>query len=217
MTIEHNFHTLYCNLVDVFGQPELSRLIVRETFRNIRVLLRSDKGIANFSDRSLLKNLGHWLGMLTLAKNKPILMIDMDIKSLIMEAFSKGQQELLYVIPFVGKVMESCSKSKVFRPKNPWTMAIMNLLAELHREPDLKLNLKFEIEVLCKNLDLEVAKLTPTSLLKDPKRLETIELQLSKPEEEVAIAAANANAAAAAAAAAVVIPPAPQPPPNLGK
>jgi len=37
------------------------------------VLLRSDKGVANFSDRSLLKNLGHWMGMLTLAKNKPIL------------------------------------------------------------------------------------------------------------------------------------------------
>ena len=37
------------------------------------MLLRSDKGVANFSDRSLLKNLGHWMGMLTLAKNKPIL------------------------------------------------------------------------------------------------------------------------------------------------
>ena len=40
-----------------------------------QVLLRSDKGDANFSDRTLLKNLGHWLGMLTLAKNKPILQI----------------------------------------------------------------------------------------------------------------------------------------------
>lgn len=39
----------------------------------IQVLLRSDKGVANFSDRTLLKNLGHWLGMLTLAKCKPIL------------------------------------------------------------------------------------------------------------------------------------------------
>lgn len=33
----------------------------------------------------------------------------------------------------------------------------MNVLAELHQEPDLKLNLKFEIEVLCKNLLLDVA------------------------------------------------------------
>lgn len=35
--------------------------------------MTSDKAAANFSDRSLLKNLGHWLGMITLAKNKPIL------------------------------------------------------------------------------------------------------------------------------------------------
>jgi len=32
----------------------------------------------------------------------------------------------------------------------------MNVLAELHQEPDLKLNLKFEIEVLCKNLSIDV-------------------------------------------------------------
>lgn len=35
-------------------------------------------------------------------------------------------------------------------------MAIMNVLAELHREPDMKLNLKFEIEVLCKNLFIDI-------------------------------------------------------------
>ena len=35
-------------------------------------------------------------------------------------------------------------------------MAMMNVLAELHQEPELKLNLKFEIEVLCKNLNLDV-------------------------------------------------------------
>lgn len=29
---------------------------------------------------------------------------------------------------------------QVFRPQNPWTMAIMNVLAELHQEHDLKVN-----------------------------------------------------------------------------
>jgi hypothetical protein len=45
---------------------------------------------------------------------------------------------------------------QVFKPPNPWTMSIMNVLAELHQEADLKLNLKFEIEVLCKNLNIDV-------------------------------------------------------------
>jgi len=44
-------------------------------------------------------------------------------------------------------------------------MAIMNVLAELHREPDMKLNLKFEIEVLCKNLGLDINVSSPCILL----------------------------------------------------
>ncbi|XP_022241734.1 CCR4-NOT transcription complex subunit 1-like [Limulus polyphemus] len=181
-SIEHNFHTLYSNFLDTLRQVDLSKLVVRETFRNIKVLLRSDKGIANFSDRSLLKNLGHWLGMLTLAKNKPIMQIDIDIKSLLIEAYHKGQQELLYVVPFVAKVLESCGKSRVFKPPNPWTMGIMSVLAELHQEPELKLTLKFEIEVLCKNLNLDINDLKKekiSNVFKDHHRLARIEPQLS--------------------------------------
>lgn len=55
-----------------------------------KVLLRNDKSEANFSDKILLKNLGHWLGMLTLAKNRPILHVDIDMKSLLIEAYKKG-------------------------------------------------------------------------------------------------------------------------------
>ncbi|XP_046333509.2 CCR4-NOT transcription complex subunit 1-like isoform X5 [Haliotis rufescens] len=184
-SIEPNFHTLYSSFIDVLQIPNMTQTVIKETFRNIKVLLRSDKGVANFSDRTLLKNLGHWLGMLTLGKNKPILQIDIDVKALLYEAYQKGAQELLYVVPFSAKVLESCSKSKVFRPPNPWTMAIMNVLAELHMEPDLKLNLKFEIEVLCKTLGLDINELKPTNYLKDPMRLPTIECQLSAPKPQI--------------------------------
>ncbi|XP_060561916.1 CCR4-NOT transcription complex subunit 1-like [Ruditapes philippinarum] len=178
-SIEPNFHTLYANFVDALNIKEITDMVILETFRNIKVLLRSDKGDANFSDRTLLKNLGHWLGMLTLAKNKPILQIDIDVKSLVYEAYHKGARELLYVVPFSAKVLESCAKSKVFKPPNPWTMGIMNVLAELHQEPDLKLNLKFEIEVLCKTLNIDLNELKPCNYLKDTSRLSTYEPQLS--------------------------------------
>lgn len=181
-SIELNFHALYSNFLDVLKIREVNKMVTKETFRNIKVLLRSDKGIANFSDRSLLKNLGHWLGMLTLARNQPILHVDIDLKALVLEAYHKGQQELLYVVPFVAKVLESCAKSMVFKPPNPWTMALMNVLAELHQEPDLKLNLKFEIEVLCKNLSLDISDLKPTLYLKDPEKVRLIEFQLSQPK-----------------------------------
>lgn len=38
---------------------------------------------------------------------------DLEVKSLLLEAYLKGQQELLYVVPFVAKVLESSLRSIV--------------------------------------------------------------------------------------------------------
>lgn len=38
---------------------------------------------------------------------------DLEVKSLLLEAYVKGQQELLYVVPFVAKVLESSLRSMV--------------------------------------------------------------------------------------------------------
>ncbi|XP_065517048.1 CCR4-NOT transcription complex subunit 1-like isoform X2 [Lathamus discolor] len=217
VSIEPNFHSLYSNFLDTLKNPEFNKMVLNETYRNIKVLLTSDKAAANFSDRSLLKNLGHWLGMITLAKNKPILHTDLDVKSLLLEAYVKGQQELLYVVPFVAKVLESSVRSVVFRPPNPWTMAIMNVLAELHQEHDLKLNLKFEIEVLCKNLALDINELKPGSLLKDKDRLKNLDEQLSAPKKDMKqleelppITTTTSTTPATSATCTATVPPQPQ-------
>ena len=44
-------------------------------------------------------------------------------------------------------------------------MALMSLLAELYTKGSLKLNLKFEIEVLARALELELKDIAPTNLL----------------------------------------------------
>ena len=180
-SIENNFHTLYSLFIDHLKMNTFNTMVTRETLRNIKVLLRTDKSSANFSDKSLLKNLGHWLGMLTLGKNKPILHIDVDVRSLLIEAYSKGLQEMQYVIPFVAKILESCGKSRVFKPPNPWTLSIMNVLAELHQEQDMKLHLKFEIEVLCNKLEITLDDLKATGILKNAEIIQKIKPQLSVP------------------------------------
>jgi len=166
-SIELNFHSLYANLLDQLGSKELYKAALVETYRNIRILLKADKSVGNFSDRALLKNLGHWLGMITVMKNKPIVLDDLEVKTLIIEAYKKGVQDLLYVVPFTAKIMESCARSICFKPPCPWTMQIMSVLAELHSEPEIKLNLKFEIEVLCKALNLEIGSLKPSHILRN--------------------------------------------------
>jgi CCR4-NOT transcription complex subunit 1 len=46
------------------------------------------------------------------------------------------------------QILEPCHSSIAYRPPNPWTMGILSLLAEIYNLPNLKMNLKFDIEVL---------------------------------------------------------------------
>ncbi|KAJ3055880.1 hypothetical protein HK097_008877 [Rhizophlyctis rosea] len=164
-SIEPNFHGLYIKYLDALEMSNLQRHILHETYSNIRILLNSEKTLTSSGERSLLKNLGTWLGGITLAKNKPIKHKNLAVKELLLEGYDSNR--LIVVIPFVCKVLEQCNASKVFQPPNPWLMAIMKLLAELYHYAELKLNLKFEVEVLCKNIKLDIKDIPPTNLLRE--------------------------------------------------
>ncbi|KXS15104.1 Not1-domain-containing protein [Gonapodya prolifera JEL478] len=163
---EPNQHSLYMSMLDAIGDKELARDILTETFAKTKRLLESEKTMTSSGDRTLLKNLGSWLGGITLAKNLPIKHKYLSLKDLLIEGYDL--QRLIVVIPFVCKVLEQCSQSKVFKPPNPWLIAIMRLLAELYHFADLKLPQKFEIEVLCKKLSIDIkVDIEPSTLLKD--------------------------------------------------
>ncbi|KAJ1650351.1 CCR4-NOT core subunit cdc39, partial [Coemansia sp. RSA 25] len=93
----------------------------------------------------------------------PILRENISFKELLCEGFSGNR--LIVAIPFVCKVLEQAARSTIFHPPNPWLMSIMAVLSELYATANLKLNLTFEIEVLCKALDLDVKEIAPTSIL----------------------------------------------------
>ena len=49
-SIEPNFHSLYASFLEKLNNEKLYDDVLKETFTNIRILLSSDKSIANFSD-----------------------------------------------------------------------------------------------------------------------------------------------------------------------
>ena len=165
---EANFHALYLHLLEKLGDSKVMNLTVRATHHYVKVLLASEHIKTNSGERSLLKNLGSFLGQLTIAKNKPVLQRDLDTKAVIAEAYKNGK--MIAVIPFVHKVLEACSSSRIFHPPNPWLMGIVALLAEIYAQDKLKLNLKFEIEMLFKDLHLQIADIQPSTALKDADR-----------------------------------------------
>ncbi|KAL9935540.1 hypothetical protein V8E36_005888 [Tilletia maclaganii] len=164
ISIEPNNHGLYCQLLDGLEKPDLLPYILHETFSKAKVLLNAEATATSTQDRTILKNLGSWLGTLTLAKNKPVRHRNMAFKDLLIEGYDS--KRLILAIPFVCKILEQCAKSTVFTPPNPWLMAVLRLLVELYQFAELKLNLKFEIEVLCKSLSIELTDLQPTDILR---------------------------------------------------
>ncbi|KAF5731634.1 Ccr4-not transcription complex putative isoform 1 [Tripterygium wilfordii] len=167
-SIEPNFHDLYLKFLDKVNSKALNKEIAQATYENCKVLLGSELIKSSSEERSLLKNLGSWLGKLTIGRNQVLRAREIDPKSLIIEAYEKGL--MIAVIPFTSKILEPCQSSIAYQPPNPWTMGILGLLAEIYSIPNLKMNLKFDIEVLFKNLGVDLKEITPTSLLKDRRR-----------------------------------------------
>ncbi|KAK3100946.1 CCR4-NOT core subunit cdc39, partial [Teratosphaeriaceae sp. CCFEE 6253] len=115
-------------------------------------------------ERASLKNLAGWLGALTLARNQPILHRNLSFRDLLIEGHDT--QRLLVAIPFTCKALWHTRTSKVFRPPNPWIMELLGLLSELYHYGDLKINLKFEIEVLCRDLSLDIKTIGPLEIIR---------------------------------------------------
>ncbi|KLP01071.1 Uncharacterized protein LW94_8387 [Fusarium fujikuroi] len=158
--MQPNYHHVYLELVKLFEDKALWSEVLRETYISVCRMLNSEATMQNSTERTHLKNLGGWLGLLTLARDRPIKHKNIAFKQLLIEAHDT--KRLIVVIPFVCKVLTQGATSAVFRPPNPWLMDIIHLLIELYHHAELKLNLKFEIEVLCKGLNLDHRSIEPS-------------------------------------------------------
>lgn len=164
VSTEPNNHQLYLRFLDALNVKALFKFVLHETFVKSAQLLNSEKTMQVTSERTILKNVGAWLGSITLARDHPIKHRNLSFKDLLIEGYDNGR--LIVAIPFVCKTLEPCARSSVFRPPNPWLMAVVSLLAELYHYAELKLNLKFEIEVLCKGLNVDLDSVPPTTILR---------------------------------------------------
>lgn len=156
ISTQPNFHSVYLAFLEHLGEfgKGLVEAILASVYENVGKLLVSPKITTSTSERSLLKNLGSWLGQITLARNRPILQIMLDCKELLFQGYENGM--LIAVTPFVAKILEGAKNSVVFRPPNPWIMGLLSVFRALYEVEDLKMNIKFEVEVLCKNLSVKL-------------------------------------------------------------
>lgn len=159
---EPNNHALYSSLVFALNSAIFYEYVLNTTLLEVDHLLKVFKDTS--MERSNLKNLGAWLGRITLANDRPLKRDQVALKYMLVEAFDFKTLHL--IIPFVCKILDQASHSKVFRPPNPWVLGVIKVLVELYECADLKLNLKFEIEVLLNSFDMTVKDVEPSTLVR---------------------------------------------------
>ncbi|GIX65397.1 transcriptional regulatory protein, putative [Babesia caballi] len=153
---ELNLHEVFVVFIENIKVPKLFDLTVQITYSCIHACLQRIVELKEVpSYRTLLKNLGSWLGRITLGRNMPIMSRHLDLKQVMYHAYEKGV--MIAALPFVCKTVEHMKNSKIFKPPNPWSTAMLNFLVEIHGLPGLKTSLVFEVEVLFKQLDMDIA------------------------------------------------------------
>lgn len=152
---EQNLHEVFISFIENLRFPKLFDLAIQITYACVSACLSRILEYKELSAyRTLLKNIGSWLGRITLGRNVPIMSRNLDVKQVLFHAYENGA--MIAALPFVCKAMEYIKHSKIFKPPNPWTTAILSFLVEIHALPNLKTSLVFEVEVLLKHLELDL-------------------------------------------------------------
>lgn len=163
--VEPNYQPLYLDILTLLGNKALWNEVLRETYVSVQKILNAESTLQSASERKNLKNLSTWLGSLTIARDKPIKHKNISFLDFLIEGLET--QRLILVIPFTCNVLAQGKRSIVFKPPNPWVVEVIAALLELYFHFDIKLNQKFEIEVLCKEFDMVVNEEDASTIIRN--------------------------------------------------
>jgi CCR4-NOT transcription complex subunit 1 len=108
-----------------------------------------------------LQALGHFIGSLTLAKNRPLLSSELDMKHLLLVGFKDNKNRKL-IVTFVCRILKEAQNSQIFKKlTNPWMKGILQIICEIYQFSQNPQNtlmgndeIKLEIELLFKALQV---------------------------------------------------------------
>lgn len=97
-----------------------------------------------------IRSIGHWVGLITLGCNKPIIKKDLDLKLKIYKSFEN--KSIRQTLPIVAAILNSVVISTVFKINNPYIMGILGILIEIKSEHNSRENVSVMIEQLFRDL-----------------------------------------------------------------
>lgn len=158
---DESSHDMYQHIIDDLCVPELYDESVAAAVQRIKEKLSTVPQSGDSAHQDVLRNLGHWVGRMTLARNKPV-PSSLPLKALLQQSMNKDKDVIHTATVLVTAVLSHAAHSSVFLPPNPWIVPLLRLLAAIHEREDIKMYTKFAIEDLfdadCLKLDIEQFK-----------------------------------------------------------
>ena len=156
-SIEPNLHTLYLDFLDCLGDSSLRSLTLQESYRRIGLAFHADLSFNPSFDKTILKNLCHWLGLQTLARGFPVSTEALPLCDIIITAYHRGSQDLLFAVPLATQILMAGSHSIGIQSTLPCVRDVLSLLAWLHTQPRVKVRIVLDIEILFSHLSLQLS------------------------------------------------------------
>ncbi|CAD8059603.1 unnamed protein product [Paramecium sonneborni] len=141
-----------CCLLAALNKSKYFSEVAKEVSIGLTRLLSINKATPSADDRSTIKNMGSFLGQITVSRDKPFLFKYFDYKTLL-----KQNQWTIYPL---CKILEQVKSSQIFTKNNKW---INKMLQELDAAKDTCNTMaKYEIMNLLKQIEYTVQPINPT-------------------------------------------------------
>ncbi|CAD8144744.1 unnamed protein product [Paramecium octaurelia] len=141
-----------CCLLAALNKSRYFSEVAKEVSKGLTRLLTFNKTSPSADDRSTIKNMGSFLGQITVSRDKPFLFKYFDYKTLL-------KQNQLTIYPLC-KILEQVKSSQIFTKNNKW---VNRILQELDTAKETCNTMaKYEIMNLLKQIEYTVQPINPT-------------------------------------------------------
>ena len=152
---EHRYHELYKNLVLKLNKKDMIKKVIADSFKlaNLAMDFGYNKTNLDPIERTTMRHCGLWIGIISIARNKPILQKDFDIKQRLY--MSTENRTISATVPIVCAILKSIEHSTIFKSNNPYIMGVLGVLIEISNDQNVKETVKANIESLFKDLKIK--------------------------------------------------------------
>ncbi|KAI6193425.1 Not1 [Aphelenchoides besseyi] len=149
---EYNNLELYAEMIGLIQDEKLCDQIVFESVKVVNEILHAN--IVNGKVKEKLRSIGTFIGLLTLARDIPILASTADFKRMLVDAMaSKNSQRICLMVVLITHLLKYCERSIIFKKDCTWVSRIIALLREIHNADGTDVFVCLEIERFLENLD----------------------------------------------------------------